>query len=353
MRLPTAIRAGVLSALLLAGLDRAAVAQPPPPLPPARQPAVPQVPPGGQPRDPGRRPPPEPVGTGVIRGMTGAPLPRASVSLGETLASFVGGGLVGGANATVDGQFRVAGIRPGRYILSSRDDKGQTGWLPFESNGVDANDLTIVVGPGAKLAGRLTGETGAPLTSTGGIELRLSAPAETQQSGIPAARIRADGAFEWPAVLGEYAVRAPRLPPGFWLKAVMRGDTDVTDGPVAVTHGANVENLTVVLADRAASLSGLTTREGKTEADYTVIVFPEARAPDSALVRLVRADRPDHKGGYRVTGIPPGAWLVAAVDFVEDGQWLDPNYLGSLRPFAARITLERGDDKTLNLELKR
>jgi hypothetical protein len=96
-----------------------------------------------------------------------------------------------------------------------------------------------------------------------------------------------------------------------------------------------------------------TTRDGKVEADYTVILFPEARTSDAALIRLVRADRPDHKGGYRITGIPPGAWLVAAVDFVEDGQWLDPNYLESLRPFASKITLDRADEKTLNLELKR
>jgi hypothetical protein len=53
------------------------------------------------------------------------------------------------------------------------------------------------------------------------------------------------------------------------------------------------------------------------------------------------------------TGIPPGTWLVAAVDFVEDGQWIDLNYLESLRPIATKILFERGDDKVLNLELKR
>ena len=84
MRLPTAIHAGLLSALLLAGLDRPAGAQTTPPPPPAR-PAAP-APQAGQPRDPGRRPPPEPVGTGVIRGMvvaadTGTPIRRATVSL--------------------------------------------------------------------------------------------------------------------------------------------------------------------------------------------------------------------------------------------------------------------------------
>ena len=290
--------------------------------------------------------------TGRVVDQAGSPLPRAYVTVTETLASVVGGGVVGGASTAADGRFRIAGIRPGRYILFFRDDKNQTGVLPFESSGVDVNDLTIVVGPGAKIAGRLTGEGGAPLTSTTGIELRLSAPAETQLSGPQVARIR-DGAFEWPFVLGEYTVRAPRLPPDLWLKAVMRGDMDITDAPVVVTHGAAVENLTVVLADRAATLSGLTTREGKPEADYTVILFPEVRTSAAALVRMVRADRPDHNGGYRIAGIPPGDWLVAAVDFVEDGQWLDPNYLESLRPFAVKISLDRGGNHTLNLELKR
>jgi hypothetical protein len=292
--------------------------------------------------------------SGRVVDPAGAPVPMVRVSLGETLAAFVGGGVGGGANADADGRFRIAGIRPGRYILSARDSKGMNGELPLEAAGANVNGLQIVTGPGAKIAGRLIGEAGAPLPSTAGIELRATAPAETEQSGTPAARILAGGAFEWPALVGEYVLRATRLPPGLWLKAVMRGDADVTDAPIAVTHDAKADNLTVVLADGAATLSGsATSKDGKAETDYTVILFPEDRASESALARLVRADRPDHKGSYRIAGIPPGTWLVAAVDFVEDGQWLDPSYLESLRPFAMKVTLDRRDDKTLNLELKR
>lgn len=291
--------------------------------------------------------------TGRVVDQAGAPIPLVRVSLGETFASFVGGGIGGGAGADTDGRFRIAGIRPGRYILSARDGKGLNGELPLEAAGADVNGLELLIGPGARIAGRLVGETGAPLASTAGIELRAVAPAETQQSGTPAARMLAGGDFEWPTLSGEYVVRATRLPPGLWLKAITRGDADVTDAPLRVTHGAPVDNLIVVLGDRAATLSGTASREGTTEADYTVILFPDARTAEPALVRLVRSDRPDHKGSYRIAGIPPGTWLVAAVDFVEDGQWLDPNYLESLRPFATRVSIDRGDDKTLNLELKR
>ena len=81
MRLPFAIRAAVMTGLAIGALGRPATAQPPPPPPPA-------VPRGVEapPRDPGRRLPPEPVGTAVIRGRvvtsdTGNPVRRASVTL--------------------------------------------------------------------------------------------------------------------------------------------------------------------------------------------------------------------------------------------------------------------------------
>ncbi len=77
--MPFAIRAGVLT-VLVAGFGPPAGAQPPPP-PPLSPAGGYQVPP----RDPGSRPP-EPVGTGIIRGRvvasdTGNPVRRANVSL--------------------------------------------------------------------------------------------------------------------------------------------------------------------------------------------------------------------------------------------------------------------------------
>lgn len=79
MRVSFAIRAAVLTSLAMCLLVRPATAQPP--LPPPN-PSV-QM---GPPRDPGRRPPPDPVGTGVIRGRvvtsdTGSPVRRANVNL--------------------------------------------------------------------------------------------------------------------------------------------------------------------------------------------------------------------------------------------------------------------------------
>jgi protocatechuate 3,4-dioxygenase beta subunit len=81
VRVRFAIRATVLTGLAICFCVPLAAAQPPPP-PPPRNPAVPMVPA----RDPSRRPPPDPVGTAVIRGRvvtsdTGNPVRRANVNL--------------------------------------------------------------------------------------------------------------------------------------------------------------------------------------------------------------------------------------------------------------------------------
>ena len=84
VRIRFAIRAAVLTVLVISGSGRLVGAQGPPPPPPARPAApAPQI---GPPRDPGRRPPTEPVGTSVIRGRvvaadTGNPIRRATVTL--------------------------------------------------------------------------------------------------------------------------------------------------------------------------------------------------------------------------------------------------------------------------------
>jgi hypothetical protein len=43
-----------------------------------------------------------------------------------------------------------------------------------------------------------------------------------------------------------------------------------------------------------------------------------------------------------MTALPPGEYLVAAVEWVEEGQWLDPQFLQRLRPLASKLVLEPG-----------
>jgi hypothetical protein len=295
--------------------------------------------------------------TGRVVDPTGVPAGSMRVSLVESKASPVGiGGIVGGSMVSPsDGRFRMAGVRPGKWIIAVSRPPDVNGTLPIDIGPGETRDVTVVIGPGGTISGRVVDEEAAPLPAAAinATELQLLAPLDTQVITYRAVRPKPDGAFEWTSVFGSVLIRPSRLADGFWLKSIARGDTDISDSPLAITHGVAISNVTVVVGNRGATLTGAVSKDGNVEGDYTVILFPEDRKPEVALGRLVRAERPDHKGTYRITGIPPGTWLVAAIDFVEEGQWLDPAYLESLRSLATKITLDRGDDKTLNLELKR
>jgi hypothetical protein len=113
-----------------------------------------------------------------------------------------------------------------------------------------------------------------------------------------------------------------------------------------------VGGLEVVFDDKPTAVTGSAADpSGAPVPDYTLIVFAadERRwAPES---RFIASERPDQKGRVRVSGLPPGDYLMAAVEWVEEGQWLDPQFLERLRPLASKLTLEAGQTAAVQLKV--
>jgi hypothetical protein len=59
--------------------------------------------------------------------------------------------------------------------------------------------------------------------------------------------------------------------------------------------------------------------------------------------------RSDQTGAFHVRSLPPGDYLLIAVDDVEQGEWFDPAFLEKLRPAAKRVSLTEGEKKTEDL----
>ncbi len=108
----------------------------------------------------------------------------------------------------------------------------------------------------------------------------------------------------------------------------------------------------IVVTDKATTVTGAVRDEhDQPLSDFTVIAF----ASDSNLwrpqSRFIQAVKPDKDGVYTLRGLPPGEYLVRAVDDVEQGEWYDPELLQTLRTGATRIMLQEGDTKSLDLKL--
>jgi hypothetical protein len=60
--------------------------------------------------------------------------------------------------------------------------------------------------------------------------------------------------------------------------------------------------------------------------------------------------RTDASGAYRLSAIPPGEYLVIAVDDVEQGEWFDPAFLDQIKDAATKVMIGEGEQKTQDLK---
>jgi len=108
----------------------------------------------------------------------------------------------------------------------------------------------------------------------------------------------------------------------------------------------------VVVTDKISAVSGqLMDSKGLPLVDGTVLVFAEDRRRWSDGSRWVASARPDQGGRYQFRGLPAGAYLEIALEYVEDGNWNDPAYLESIRDRAERFVLEEASAQTLSLKM--
>jgi hypothetical protein len=83
----------------------------------------------------------------------------------------------------------------------------------------------------------------------------------------------------------------------------------------------------------------------------SALIFPEdTRWREDS--RTVRSARPDQQGEFSIKGLPAGKYLITAVDYVQDGQWYDPEFLAELRPRAERLSLAEAESKRIDLTVR-
>jgi hypothetical protein len=285
-----------------------------------------------------------------------------------------------------DGTFAISNVPPGRYVAiarsGGRNNDPKTAMQSIVVNGQNIGGLSLMLQPGVTLSGNITVEssgTPAPADYSG---FRIDVPDVTPlpfgggggggggRGGLAGGGGRAEknGTFQVANLLpGRHYIRiaggalgqgqgqgrgqAQGQGQGQWsLKSVLVAGQDVTDEPVELKPGQNVENVTIVLTDRSTEIAG-TVRDSKNApaSGLTVIAFSSDRQYWRAQSRRIQAARTDAGGAFRLRSLPPGDYLLVAVADVEQGEWFDPAYLDQARTAATRATLGEGEKKTMDL----
>jgi carboxypeptidase family protein len=307
--------------------------------------------------------------SGTVLSSNGKPLTGAVVLVRPTNGP---GGMfnIGGANQVgADGGFTLNNVPPGEYTLDvqqrPRDLQSVGGGqlefasLPLSVTGEDIANVTILTTPGISVSGHVVFQGQKPQASaTRGLQV-TAAPVTGQQSimgiagrALGGGRVADDGAFELQGVLGSQMIRVGGVPGGWTLKSISVNGEDITDRPFEFKSGNNVTGVVVTLTDRLTDLSG-SVRDGKGQAmkDYVLVIFPDDAKLWTGQSRYIRTARPNQDGNFSLKGLPPGRYLAAALESLENGTQNDPALLQQLGPRAKTFTLNEGQPVTLTLDM--
>jgi len=295
----------------------------------------------------------------------GAVMLTNNADSGEGPIASMGGGI------QADGTFTIANVAPGSYVLNARAGIGiaigmgsgrgrggatrvgdnEIGSVPVVVGDSDVTGVTIAMTRGASIAGTIVTEGTAPITLSN-IRVAARQLRNTFGQGGNNAQVSAAGAFQLSSLSGTVALRVDNLPSQWVVKSVVVGSADVTDGAFDLRGTEQLTNARIVLTDQVSEVNGTATVRNQDAKNYSVLVFAEDAALWTFPTRYVRMVRADAQGRFMLRGLPGGAtYLAAAVDYVEDGEWQDPEFLERLSERASRLTIRNGETKTVALRL--
>lgn len=303
--------------------------------------------------------------TGTVIDSKGQRLTNGFVMLQESSDTTAGMFMQrGGGRVRPDGSFTVSNVTPGTYTLTVNtamgmgpgSDEAEFATMRITVGNEDLSGINLMTHKGATVTGAVVAAEGSAGTlNTAGVTVMQQPARFGMMMGMAMrpGRVEADGTFRIAGVNGERLFRVNGLPPNWMLKAVLLNGADITDKPMEFKGDEEVDGVQIVVTDRVPEVNGrVTDARGEPTRDYTVIIFPEDRSKWDFPSRYVRSGRADQDGLFKIRALPPDTeYLAVAVDYIEDGEGGDPEFLEQMRNRATHLTIGDGEIKALDLRL--
>jgi len=271
------------------------------------------------------------------------------ISKRESPEAFVSGPETS-ADTDLQGEFMVSGLLPGRHRLHARaggDDNPQMASAVVQVTDQDIEGLTLVLGEGAQVTGRIVTdrEDSALEWRRTWLEMTPDSKAARGFFGGTGGQVEEGLTFKL-ANLHEGAYRlAVRLPPGnHYVSSIRVEGEDITDRPIELRSNDRLDGVVVHVSSDGAQISGVVEKNesGQAVEGATVLVFAADSQQRGLHSRFTSTTQTDQRGRFSLKGVVPGEYLLCAVTDHESGLESDLDYLSSLERDSERIDLSAG-----------
>jgi len=270
------------------------------------------------------------------------------------------------ADAAPDGTFTIENVPPGPYNLSAMlmflpdpfqavakvkpnpmDHIPETAAMPIVIAGDDVSGLTLATRSGGQILVRFVADAGVVRPLPTGIRVELRG---LQTGGMRMAMGSATtDELRLAGMSGPFHLDVLGVPDGWTISAIMKEGVNVIDD--AIDLNGETASVRIVLTDRVTSLSGTVESRGDA-GGQSIVVFSEDVAKWTYPSRYLRTTRADREGRFQIQGLPPDTrYRVAAVDYLEDGEAEDPQFLERLRNRATSVSLREGEQRSMQLDV--
>jgi hypothetical protein len=188
-----------------------------------------------------------------------------------------------------------------------------------------------------------TSDNSQPSLQQFNLLLENDQPDLEQQSSAVRLTTLATHAFGFLASPGSYRLQA-RGTGEWYVKSVSNGVSDVLQQGLVVAPGTGGTPLRVLVSNQTGSLQGTVKLNGTPSACWVYLI------PTTPSAEAVLSMHGNAEGAFGSAHVPPGSYEAIAFERRYSANFRDPDVLG---PFATRvrsITINAGDQATLNLD---
>jgi hypothetical protein len=249
-----------------------------------------------------------------------------------------------------DGSFDIPEVLPGSYSLVafwSDGDKNYSARMPVEVGNANVDGLSVTLGLGVNIKGEIIWDGRASLEQDE-LQVGLQATEAAMWSFSGGVRVTPKNSFTLENVSeGTYHAYVYGQSKDCYIEDVRYGETSALEDGFTVTRGTPA-SLEITISSRGARVQGgVADADGLPAAGVWVVLVPEASR--RSVFRLYKTQTTDQYGHFDLRGIAAGDYKLFSWEEAENGAWEDPEFLKPFEEKGEKISLQEGEQKSLNL----